>query len=88
VTAGSGEEAIERVADASLAARIAVVLLDVSMPGMSGTQLRARLRELLPHARVAFLTGYPYEADGEDVVLEKPLSGRQLVATVLQLLAK
>jgi PAS domain S-box-containing protein len=87
VTARSGEEAIDHIADPAVAARIALVLLDVSMPGMSGTQLRVRLRELLPHARVAFLTGYPYEADEEDAVLEKPLSGRQLIATVRAMLA-
>jgi PAS domain S-box-containing protein len=86
-TAASGEDAIARIADASVAARISAVLLDVSMPGMSGPQLRLRLRDLLPHARVVFLTGYPYQAGGEDMVLDKPLSGEKLVSTLRNLLA-
>jgi hypothetical protein len=57
------------------------------MPGMSGPQLRVRLRELLPHARVVFLTGYPYQASAEDMVLDKPLSGAKLVSTLRNLLA-
>jgi nitrogen-specific signal transduction histidine kinase len=86
-TAASGEDAIARIADASVASRISAVLLDVSMPGMSGPQLRVRLRDLLPHARVVFLTGYPYQAGGEDTVLDKPLSGDKLVSTLRNLLA-
>jgi PAS domain S-box-containing protein len=84
----SGEEALERLADPSLAARISIALLDVSMPGMSGPDLRVRLRDLLPRAPVVFLTGYPYHPNEGDTVLEKPLTSDKLVSTLRELSVK
>jgi CheY-like chemotaxis protein len=50
VTAGSGEEALERAAGSDL------VLLDVWMPGMSGLDVLARLRDDGVKARVIVMT--------------------------------
>jgi CheY-like chemotaxis protein len=86
-TAASGAEALERIADPEVATRVSVVLLDVSMPGMSGPQLRVRLRDALPHARVAFLTGNAFDAGPGDVVLQKPVTRDVLVATLRELLS-
>jgi response regulator NasT len=50
VTAGSAAEALQRVAERE--ADIALALLDISMPGMSGLDLARRLKE---HTSVAFM---------------------------------
>ncbi|MGH7438487.1 MAG: hybrid sensor histidine kinase/response regulator [Polyangiaceae bacterium] len=86
-TAASGAEALERIADPEVAMRVSVVLLDVSMPGMSGPQLRVRLRDALPHARVAFLTGQSFDAGPGDLVLQKPITRDLLVMTLREILA-
>jgi PAS domain S-box-containing protein len=78
----SGAEALHAMSDPSFALGVDVVLLDVSMPGLSGPEVRLRLRDLAPHARIVFLTGYPYQAEGGDAVLEKPLSRQQLVSAL------
>jgi hypothetical protein len=39
-----------------------LLLTDVIMPGMSGPQLAARVREILPGLRVQFMTGYSEDA--------------------------
>ncbi len=85
--AGSGEEALDLLADPRLASEVALLLLDVSMPGMSGRDLRKRVRELAPRARVVYFTGYAFEAaDTEDAVLEKPASEKRLLDTIREVL--
>jgi anti-anti-sigma factor len=46
---------------------IAVVLLDVSMPGMDGPQTLARLRQLCPSVRCCFMSGNPAPYTEEDL---------------------
>ena len=85
--AGSGQEAIELLADARVAAEVALVLLDVSMPGMPARELRSRLRELAPQARIIYFTGYAFEAaDADDAVLEKPATEAELLGTIRDVL--
>ncbi len=50
--AESGEEALERVADSGAQ----VVLLDLSLPGLSGIETARRLRTLAPEARLVALS--------------------------------
>jgi PAS domain S-box-containing protein len=85
--AGSGAEALAMLSDPSLAETIAVILLDVSMPGLSGPETRARLREVVPAARVAYLTGYAYQTTDDDPVLQKPISADTLLTAVRRLVA-
>ncbi|MGA8051348.1 MAG: response regulator transcription factor [Burkholderiales bacterium] len=65
--AGSGEEAL------ALAARLRpqVVVMDIAMKGMNGLEATARLRELLPSARVIVLSMY----SSEEYVLQALRSG-------------
>jgi CheY-like chemotaxis protein len=88
--AASGREAIELLADRVLAREVALVLLDVSMPGISRKELRDHLRELT-RARVIYLTGYGLGAsdvggDARDVVLQKPTTEELLLRTVRRVL--
>jgi len=82
----SGNEALELLADRALAATVALVLLDVSMPGLSRQEIRRRLRDLTS-ARVVYFTGYAFEAtDAQDVVLEKPVTEERLLRTIRDVL--
>jgi PAS domain S-box-containing protein len=84
IEAGSGEDALARLADPAVVARVQVVLLDVSMPGMPSHVVRAQLREIIPDARVVYFTGYAYDAaDAADAVLQKPVTRDELL-TVLR----
>ena len=81
--AASGEEALALFADPIFASDVALVLLDVSMPGISGRELRDRLRAVAPRVRVVYFTGYAYESvDLGDAVLEKPVTERRLLSMI------
>ena len=70
-------------------AGIALVLLDLSMPGMSGLEVLEHLRRLDPRPKVVLLTGYAAEASqyvGADEVLQKPLKLGDLARRIRQLL--
>jgi len=80
----SGEEAI-----VILARRrdIRLIVTDIVMPGMSGTDLVATVAPLYPHVGVLFVTGYTGDAGGADKlagyqVLRKPFTIARLSAAV------
>ena len=81
-SAASGDEALRLLATAGGPDWVGVVLLDVSMPGMSGPVLRGRLRELAPDVPVVYLTGHAYEDSAGDAVLQKPVAREHLVVVV------
>lgn len=57
VFALSGEEALEKLRGGE-AADVVVVLSDINMPGMSGLDLLARIREEFPDLNVYMVTAY------------------------------
>ena len=67
---------------------IALMISDVMMPGESGTDLAARVRERWPQLAVIFISGYsnselPDEGVGSaDDFIQKPFTGAQLLARV------
>lgn len=77
-------DASEALAIASERARpVDILVTDVVMPGMSGIELAARLREQWPDLAVLYLSGYPRDVvevqggiDGE--LLEKPFTAGAL----------
>lgn len=86
-TAASGSEALDLLADSAVASTIALILLDVSMPGIPGPELRRRLRGLVPRARILYFTGYAFDAvDDDDMVIEKPVTEARLLRTVREAL--
>ncbi len=87
--AGSGEEAlvISRLHRGS----IQLLLTDVTMPEMKGSELARRLRAERPMTRVVFISGYNEEllSDGgpeAPVSLQKPFSAQTLGETVRMVL--
>jgi two-component system cell cycle sensor histidine kinase/response regulator CckA len=86
-SAASGQEAIDVLSAARGGDQVALILLDVSMPGMPGADLRKRLRNLVPRARILYFTGYAFEAtDSDDMVIDKPITEAQLLRTVREAL--
>ena len=54
--------------------QIAIALIDVRMPGMSGSDLAAQLRQMRPHMEVVLISGYVGESPLPDVpFIRKPI---------------
>jgi signal transduction histidine kinase/CheY-like chemotaxis protein len=74
--------------------RIHLVLTDMVMPRMSGSEMTTRLKALRPDVQVLFMTGYSeYAGDGaksvaEFPILQKPFSIASLVGKVREALAE
>ena len=74
---------------------IHLLLSDMVMPKMSGEELAARLKEIRPEIRIAFMSGYSEFSRGdlgkrfpEAPVLQKPFSPASLVEIVREALAR
>ena len=75
-TAGSGDEALVKVIRGSYD----LITLDIRMPGLSGLEVLAPVRDMCPHAVIAIVSGYIPEdpatdlAGCADVLISKPVS--------------
>ena len=89
VEANTGHEALALAADGR---RIDLLVSDVAMPGMQGSELRRRLRELRPGLRTLFVSGFaqravmPAEQDPGLGYLAKPYSLESLARAVRAML--
>lgn len=85
-TAASASEAILRLGVGK--PPVDVVVTDQTMPGMTGMQLAARVREQWPHVPVVMCTGYVGAVEaaskelGIEVCLQKPFDLDQLVGAI------
>lgn len=91
VTASTGVEALEICASHQY--KIALALVDVMMPSMSGKELADRLAVEYPAILILFISGYageelgPPEALNRDIqFLQKPFSSRQITRKVREVL--
>ena len=87
IVRGDGESGLE--AYRRQRHEIDLVLLDLSLPRMSGREVLKNLLELDPNVKVLIATGYPSELariEGAAVVLRKPFQMGELVRTVRGLL--
>ena len=90
--AGSGTEALERLADAN--GEIDLVVSDIMMPEMDGPSLLKKLRGEHPDLKFIFISGYAEDAlknldEGvEFSFLPKPFQLKELVTTVKETLQK
>jgi len=70
-SAQDGSEALELAK--RLGESIHAVLTDMVMPKMRGQELIARLKDLLPHVKVVYMTGYLEQNEDRDRLLEDAL---------------
>jgi CheY-like chemotaxis protein len=86
VIASGAEEALTLLRAGSVS-DLSVILLDISMPGMSGEQALPLLHEAAPGTPVVALSGHVPEdlsLPGVAAVLQKPMGQRELVDAVRQ----
>lgn len=94
VTAASGEEALSTFRDMMESSELRapdVVITDLRMPGMPGTELAWRLKELSPHTSIIILSAFleeaaPEELEVAEMALEKPYDLQELSRLVGELL--
>jgi len=68
--------------------RYSLVLTDLTLPGMSGDEMIARMRAIAPKLRVIVASGYPYEPKGKRTAfLQKPFLPKMLADLIEQMLA-
>jgi CheY-like chemotaxis protein len=72
-----------------------LVLSDISMPGISGWDVAARLRARRPHIPIGFVTGWGDQLDperlaraGVDFVVAKPFQAQDLLRHVAQVVMR
>ena len=87
--AATGEEALKTMAQAD---KLALILADQRMPGLSGAEVLARAREIAPHAERIMITAY---SEPEDIMaainqgqvyryILKPWSNEELRIAIIQ----
>jgi two-component system cell cycle sensor histidine kinase/response regulator CckA len=87
--AGSGEDALRLVE--SYSGNIDLLLTDVLLPGISGSELAGKMLSLHPNLKIIYVSGYPYlEPHGvlgsSIVFLQKPFSIKALEAKLREVL--
>ena len=89
VTASSGEEASEKLKKTEFD----LVITDISMPGMSGLELLAWIRENYPDTAVVIMTAYGSEDKKEEAIslgainyIEKPFEIKEIKQLVMEIL--
>ena len=91
LTAPGGRQAIELVRRHG--AKIALVLLDMTMPEMSGQQTYAELQKIVPGIKVLLASGYSVEGEAQGLIdkgcngfIQKPFDAVVLSAKVQEIL--
>jgi PAS domain S-box-containing protein len=88
--AEDGVEALKLVA-AHLAGPLDLLITDLAMPGMNGTELAGKVKERLPDVAVLYISGYPEDLRqagkiDENSFLQKPFSPKVLCRRVRETL--
>jgi len=90
--AGSAEEALSLIE--SYSGTIDLLLTDVLLPGMSGSELAAKLLSAHPNLKIMYISGYPDHTleglgvSGSDEMLQKPFTIKSLAAKLRDILDK
>ena len=82
VSAEDGFQAVKMASDSP----IALIFMDIQMPGMNGVDAFLSIKEILPDCVVVMMTGYAVEelvqqalSEGAMTVLSKPVSIEQIL---------
>jgi DNA-binding NtrC family response regulator len=93
LTASGGEEALSVYQQRGN--EIAVVVLDVVMPGMDGREVFARIRDINASAKVIVSSGYSNDQEAEEMIkrgaaafVQKPYRMAELVKAVGEVIEK
>lgn len=85
-TANNGVDALEFLKGHS---GTDLVLAEALMPGLSGTELIAKVQEAFPHTAVMLMTGYTEQPlDSGIPLIEKPFTMAALIEKVKRVLAR
>ncbi|MBD3278304.1 MAG: response regulator, partial [Candidatus Aegiribacteria sp.] len=91
VCADSGEEALELLE--TLDEKPDLMLTDVIMPGMSATELRLKVRRIIPELKVIYMSGYSddianeKDENGRSIpFIQKPFTSNELIRTIEEVL--
>lgn len=69
--------------------RYALVLTDLTLPGMSGEQMLERMRQFNPQVRAIISSGYPYQPrSGQVAYLQKPFLPKMLADLIEKMLSR
>ena len=89
--AAGGRDAVEIYA--ANKGKIDLVILDMIMPGMSGSETFDKLREINPHVKVVLSSGYSINGMASNIMekgcrgfIQKPFNFEQLSSTVRKVL--
>ncbi|MDZ7683982.1 MAG: response regulator [Gammaproteobacteria bacterium] len=89
VMAASGSEALETLAELD---DVDLVVSDIVMPGMKGTEMVRTMHENHPELPILYVTGYPQEDNltlgPNERLLLKPFNQRDLLSNVSDALSK
>lgn len=92
VVAATGEEALAMIEEEQTA--VDLLLTDLVMPGIKGTEVASKMEKLRPDARVVLMTGYAEPEVLEEAerpnraFLSKPFATEELLALIALLLAE
>lgn len=89
IAAEDGYQAIQMASDSE----IALILMDIQMPGINGVEAFLEIKEIRPNCVVAMMTGYAADSlakqaleEGAMAILQKPLSIGQIFQIVEEVL--
>ncbi|MBN1411878.1 MAG: response regulator transcription factor [Spirochaetales bacterium] len=92
VEAANGEEAIRKIKEPNI---IDLIILDIKMPGLQGTEVLKEIKKLKPDIFIVMLTGYSKQETvleslrgHADDYLEKPVKPENALNTIWRLLSK
>jgi two-component system cell cycle sensor histidine kinase/response regulator CckA len=67
--------------------RYALVLTDLTLPGMRGDEMLSQMRATEPKLRAIIASGYPYQPEGKRTeFLQKPFLGKMLADLIEKML--
>ena len=89
LTADTGAKALEMLVMSKAIEPVRLVITDLVMPQMSGSELIAQIRKASPNLPIICMSGYgrPGSEESQDFHLQKPFTSQELLRHVKQVLS-